>query len=61
MNSYHPPGSMLVLTRKPGQSVYLDTPAGRIEVKLFKCENGKAKLGFGAPKSIPVTRAEVKP
>ncbi len=47
---------MLVLSRKPGESVIID---GRIRVKIVRCEGDVVKIGIDAPPDIPVHRQEV--
>lgn len=47
---------MLVLTRKPGQTINIgDT----ITVKIIEIGNGFVKLGIEAPKSLPIYREEL--
>ncbi len=47
---------MLVLSRKPGESVRI---ADDIEVIVIEVRHGKAKLGFRCPSDISVLRQEV--
>jgi carbon storage regulator len=47
---------MLVLSRKPGESVVID---GRIIVKIVRLEGDIVKLGIQAPQDVPVHRQEV--
>ncbi|KDR94759.1 carbon storage regulator, CsrA [Peptoclostridium litorale DSM 5388] len=50
--------SMLVLSRKKGESVIIDD---NIEITVIDVsENGKVKLGINAPKSVSILRKEVK-
>lgn len=47
---------MLVLTRKPGQTINIgDT----ITVKIIEIGNGYVKLGIEAPKDLPIYREEL--
>lgn len=47
---------MLVLSRKPGERIRV----GRnIYVTVVRCQDGKVRLGFEAPKEIPIVRAEI--
>jgi len=47
---------MLILSRKPGESIVID---GRITVKIIRLEGEIIKLGIEAPKEVPVHRYEV--
>jgi len=47
---------MLVLSRKPGESVVID---GRIKVKIVRLDGDVVKLGIEAPPDIPIHRQEV--
>ena len=47
---------MLILSRKPGESIVID---GRIVVKIIRLEGEIVKLGIEAPKEVPVHRQEV--
>jgi carbon storage regulator len=47
---------MLVLSRKPGESIVID---GRIVVKVMRLEGECVKLGIEAPAEVPVHRHEV--
>ncbi|NLH58268.1 MAG: carbon storage regulator CsrA [Clostridiales bacterium] len=47
---------MLVVTRKPDESVIID---GKITIKVLAIEDGKVKLGIDAPQSIKIYRQEV--
>lgn len=50
---------MLVLTRREGEQVFLDTPAGRIIVTVMEIHSGCARIGFKAPQSITIIRSEL--
>jgi carbon storage regulator len=47
---------MLILSRKPGESIVID---GRITVKIMRLEGDMVKLGIEAPIHVPVHRQEV--
>jgi carbon storage regulator len=47
---------MLVLSRKPGESVVID---GRIVVKVIRVEGEVVKLGVEAPADVPIFRQEI--
>jgi carbon storage regulator CsrA len=48
---------MLVLSRKPGESVVI---GGGIAVTVIKMTGNVVQLGFDAPKEIPIRRSELK-
>ena len=47
---------MLILSRKPGESIVID---GRITVKVVRADGDVIKLGIAAPADVPVHRQEV--
>jgi carbon storage regulator len=47
---------MLILSRKPGESIVID---GRIVVKIIRLEGDMVKVGIEAPREVPVHRQEV--
>jgi carbon storage regulator len=47
---------MLILSRKPGESIVID---GRIVVRIMRLEGDVVKIGIDAPVDIPVHRQEV--
>ncbi|KAF0171854.1 MAG: carbon storage regulator [Limisphaerales bacterium] len=47
---------MLVLTRKPGESIVID---GRITVKIVRVEGDTVKVGITAPADVPIHREEL--
>jgi carbon storage regulator len=47
---------MLILSRKPGESIVID---GRIIIKIMRLEGDVVKVGIDAPVEIPVHRQEV--
>jgi carbon storage regulator len=47
---------MLVLSRKPGDSIVID---GRITIHVVKTDKDTVKIGVDAPRDIPVFRKEI--
>ncbi len=47
---------MLVLGRKPGERVYLGDD---IEVVVVEVRGNRVKLGFNAPRYLPIQRGEL--
>ncbi len=47
---------MLVLSRKPGERVLV---GDNIEVVVLEVDGGRVKLGFAAPRYVPICRAEI--
>ena len=47
---------MLILSRKPGETVVID---GRIRVKIIRVEGEVVKIGIDAPADISIHRQEV--
>ena len=47
---------MLILSRKPGESIVID---GRIVVKIVRLEGDTVKVGIEAAREVPVHRQEV--
>ena len=50
---------MLALTRKSGERVAIDTPAGRIWVLVVRVDGGKVRLGVDAPGDCRILRGEL--
>jgi carbon storage regulator len=48
---------MLVLSRKKNEVVFI---GDHIRIAVVEIRGGKVRLGFDAPKHVPVHRAEVK-
>lgn len=53
--------SVLVLTRRPGQSVVLNMPGTTVLVKVYQVKNGQAGLAFVAPPAVQILREELCP
>lgn len=49
---------MLILTRKIGEEIVIGND-GAIVLKIVELGGGRVRLGFTAPKDIPVHRREV--
>lgn len=47
---------MLVLSRKPGESIVID---GRIKIKIVRLDGDVVKVGIEAPPDVPIHRQEV--
>jgi carbon storage regulator len=47
---------MLVLSRKPGERVLIGED---IELVVLEVEGDRVKLGFDAPRYVPICRAEI--
>jgi carbon storage regulator CsrA len=50
---------MLALTRKSGERLAIDTPAGRVWVLVVRVNGGKVRLGIDAPAGVDVLREEL--
>ena len=51
---------MLVLARKPEEKVIITVAGLKIEVTVVASDNGRAKLGFTAPKEVQIFRSELE-
>lgn len=49
---------MLLLDRKKGQAVVIDTPDGPVFVHVVRTGPTTVRLGFDAPKTVVVDRTE---
>ena len=47
---------MLILSRKPGERVLVGED---VEVVVLEVEGDRVKLGFNAPRYVPICRAEI--
>ena len=52
---------MLVLERKEGQRIILETSDGTVEIVLFNLQQGRASIGIAAPETIKIIRNELLP
>lgn len=50
---------MLVLLRAKDESVVVSTVEGPIEIMVLDIKEGKVRLGFVAPRNIPIHRKEI--
>jgi carbon storage regulator len=51
---------MLVVTRRPGESIIIELPTGEhIEVQVLSVRGNQIKLGTAAPEHLPVVRTEL--
>jgi len=51
---------MLILTRRPGETLIIETPAGeRIEVTVLEVKGNQVKIGTDAPNEIAIVREEL--
>lgn len=51
---------MLVLSRKIGQTIIVETEKGLIQIVVTAIDGGRVKLGIEADKSIQIMRGEVR-
>ena len=52
---------MLVLERRSGQTIILNTSDGIVEVVVTQSQAGRVKLGITAPTSVSIVRKELIP
>lgn len=52
---------MLVLERKQGQSIFINTSDGLIEVHISSHQGQRIKVGIDAPASVIILREELMP
>ena len=50
---------MLILNRRPGESVVIRHPAGDVVVTVLSTINDDTRLGFDAPRDIDILRSEI--
>jgi carbon storage regulator len=50
---------MLVLNRKNNEEIYIETPEGRITIKVIDIDGKFVKIGIDAPRSFPIYREEL--
>ena len=51
---------MLVLSRKPNESIIIGEPPNQIVVKILEIRGDRVRIGIAAPQNVPVDRAEVR-
>lgn len=47
---------MLILSRKSGQTVYLDDTT---EIRILDIRGGRVRVGISAPRSVTISRGEL--
>lgn len=52
---------MLVLERKRGQSIFVQTPVGQIEIHISQIRGERVKVALDAPESVLILREELMP
>ena len=51
---------MLILTRRPGESIIIETPAGElIQVTILSVKGNQVRIGTEAPDDISIVREEL--
>lgn len=50
---------MLILTRRMEEEIYIETPEGRITLKVINLDPRSVKLGIDAPKEFTIYREEL--
>jgi len=51
---------MLILTRRPGETLIIETSNGdQIEVTVLSVKGNQVRIGTDAPDSIPIVRQEL--
>ena len=51
---------MLILTRRPGETLIIETPAGKqIKVTVTGIKGNQVRIGTDAPDNIAIVRAEL--
>jgi carbon storage regulator len=51
---------MLILTRRPGESIIIELPTGeQITVTVLSVKGNQVKIGTAAPDDIPIVREEL--
>lgn len=49
---------MLLITRRPGESFFMLTKNGKIEIKILR-QNDDLMIGIDAPKSVKIYRDDI--
>lgn len=52
---------MLLLSRKVGENIVIDTPQGQVVVTVCRIKRGVVRIGSSAPRNIPIYLAELHP
>ncbi len=50
---------MLILTRRSEEEIYIETPEGRITLKVISLDPRSVKIGIDAPKEFAIYREEL--
>lgn len=50
---------MLVLARRPNETINIHTSDGIIKIHLNSCDHYQARLGFEAPNNVKILRTEI--
>ena len=51
---------MLILTRRPGETLIIETPAGKqIKVTVLEVKGNQVRIGTDAPDDIAIVREEL--
>ena len=51
---------MLVISRKAGEVIVLGEPPNQVRLIVLGIDRGRARLGFEAPRSVPIWREELR-
>lgn len=52
---------MLILSRKAGESIVIQTDSGVIEIAVVKVAGSRVKISVAAPRQVEVMRSELLP
>ena len=51
---------MLILTRRPGESIIIELPTGeRVQVTVLRAKGSQVRIGTAAPDDIAIVREEL--
>jgi len=50
---------MLILGRKRGEKIIVETKEGTVEIVVMRLESGKVRLGIAAPDGVKILREEL--
>lgn len=56
----HGGATILVLSRKLGEKIYVGVGADAICITVVDIQHGKIRLGIEAPKDVPIMREEIR-